>query len=252
MRAALEAGADPSQDTRGLCIAEYLISATCPGWKTPTLRDAELTRRIAAGLRQRHAYGFLDERRLKIALFRAVDDRRGPEVVQTLIDAGGAAAIRDDPELAPRLLIGHSDGGRAEVIPVLVAGGCDIKAKSAWGRTVLSSAAAVFSRWRTDSQLQEFQAVLHAGADVHAADLCGETTLLLAARAGSPVVLPLLRAGADATAANCIGETPFSFAARQRSRRVVAALVRRTMWCRRRHLLLMLRARVLPRDVGIG
>jgi ankyrin repeat protein len=117
------------------------------------------------------------------------------DVVKTrlLLDHGAKAALASRQGRTALFVAAMSDPS-ADIVRLLIAKGADIRAKDAFGNTILNAAA-------TGNDVATIRAAIEAGLDVNGAGLTGMTPLISSAFHGNvPAVMLLLSKGADVNA----------------------------------------------------
>ena len=148
-----------------------------------------------------------------IAVDGHVDD------VAALLDAGAALKVDAKDAIGSTALFYAAEGGRVDVVGVLLAAGANVNAKDVDGRTALHAAA-------EGGHAEVVRLLRSAGAAVNAADRSRKSALHFAAGGGHlAAVEALLRdAGASVNATNNEGKAALHFAAERGHAKVVEAL----------------------------
>ncbi len=116
-------------------------------------------------------------------------------------------------------MVAAAQGGRVDMLEVLVSGGADLEARSAFSSNTPLIAAA------EGGHAEVVRFLAESGADLNATQHDGETALHRAAYYNrADVVAALLAVGADSALCNLEGETPLDVAKKARRRRVVDLL----------------------------
>lgn len=134
---------------------------------------------------------------------------RSTENIKVLLANGADANARDPDGRTSLIRVGWGD---KEAVELLLASGADVNAASYWGDTALSGAL-------ENKENDAIRALQAAGAKENpiaegAADVLGNTALMLAARSGDTKEMQhLIDVGADVNAANQAGNTALMIAA---------------------------------------
>jgi len=138
-----------------------------------------------------------------------------PAMVRVLL-AGGANPNTSAPNGETALMIAASDGNR-KMVQLLLQHGVQVDQTDRKGNTALMytfGAEKMSNEMETSTQIAITQLLLQAGADIHASNHHGFTTLMLAARNGRAVAADwLLKQGAHPNACSKAGSTALMLAA---------------------------------------